>query len=102
MSRVNATDTAFFKRDAPYMIGIEANWKERDQRDVNIRWARNLYEDLKRHSGGGDYLNFPGFFEDQEKMLRGAYGPNLERLKSIKAKFDPANLFAGAVNIPPE
>ena len=29
------------------------------------------------------------------------YGENLERLKSIKAKYDPANLFLGAINITP-
>ena len=99
MRRVDSTATAFHKRDAPYMIGIEANWKKRGDADANIQWARSLYEDLKQHTRGGNYLNFPGFLEDREELLRGSYGPNLDRLITIKAKYDPANLFAGAINI---
>jgi FAD/FMN-containing dehydrogenase len=101
MSQVKNQDTAFYKRDAPYMIGIEANWDNRADTEVNIQWTRKVYEDLKRFTRGGDYLNFPGFIEDQESLLQGAYGPNLIRLKSIKAKYDPTNLFSGAINIRP-
>lgn len=102
MGSVNETATAFYKRDAPYMIGIEANWERQEDADANIEWARTLYEDLKQYTRGGVYLNFPGFFEDQDKLLLEAYGGNLKRLKSIKRKYDPENLFYGAVNIPPE
>jgi FAD/FMN-containing dehydrogenase len=83
------------------MIGIEANWDKRTDTEVNIKWTRKVYEDLKRFTRGGDYLNFPGFIEDQDSLLHGAYGPNLIRLKSIKAKYDPTNLFSGAINIRP-
>ncbi len=102
MGRVADTATAFYKRDAPYMIGIEANWEHTDETESNIEWARRLYRDLKKSTRGGDYLNFPGFFEDREDMLAGAYGPNLARLRSIKRRYDPDNLFAGAINIRPE
>lgn len=102
VSQVKSTDTAFCKRDAPYLIGIEANWDNREDTEANIKWARRLFEDLKKFSRGGHYLNFPGFFEEQESLLQGAYGPNLKRLKSIKAKYDPSNLFSGAINIQPE
>ncbi len=101
MSRVKSTQTAFHTRDAPYMIGIEANWDAREEAEANIKWARAVFEDLKKFSRGGHYLNFPGFFEEQESLLKGAYGANLKRLKSIKATYDPANLFLGAINIAP-
>jgi FAD/FMN-containing dehydrogenase len=102
MSRIAASETAFYKRDAPYMIGIEANWNGVNDNNANIEWARGLYEDLKAFTRGGDYLNFPGFYENQDVMLSGAYGPNLNRLRSIKRKYDPENLFSGAVNIRPD
>lgn len=102
MSRVPSTDTAFYKRDAPYMIGIEANWENRKDTDANVEWARRVFEDMKKFTRGGHYLNFPGFFEEQDSLLQGAYGPNLKRLRSIKKKIDPMNLFAGAINIRPE
>ena len=102
MNRVNKTATAFYKRDASYMIGIEANWSSPDENDANIDWARRLCEDLKDFNSGGDYLNFPGFFENRQSMLAGAYGQNLGKLERVKAKYDPNNLFCGAVNIPPD
>ena len=102
MGRVSKTATAFYKRDAPYMIGIEANWNSADDTDANIQWARMLYQDLKEYSRGGEYLNFPGFFENKESQLAGAYGPNLSKLQSVKAKYDPENAFPGAINIRPE
>ncbi|RPJ71148.1 MAG: FAD-binding oxidoreductase, partial [Desulfobacteraceae bacterium] len=101
MRRVKSTETAFHTRDAPYMIGIEANWDAREEAEANINWARAVFEDLKKFSRGGNYLNFPGFFEEQESLLKGSYGENLKRLKSIKATYDPENLFLGAINIAP-
>ncbi len=102
MGRVKSSDTAFFKRDAPYLVGIEANWDKREDAEANIKWARTVSEDMKKFSGGGNYLNFPGFFEEKKSLLLGAYGENLKRLKSIKARYDPANLFLGAINIAPD
>jgi FAD/FMN-containing dehydrogenase len=101
MNRVGATDTAFFKRDAQYMLGIEANWEKPEEAAANIAWARKVHSDLQRFTSGGEYLNFPGFLEDRPAMLEGAYGPNLARLRAIKAKYDPENLFKGSLNIPP-
>lgn|GEM_PF-5246189 len=37
LGRVSKTATAFYKRDAPYMIGIEANWNSTDDTDANIQ-----------------------------------------------------------------
>jgi FAD/FMN-containing dehydrogenase len=102
MSRVSPRETAFFKRDAPYMLGIEANWENREDADVNIKWAKNVYQSMQRFTRGGSYLNFPGFVEDREALLRGAYGPNLERLQAIKTQYDPTNIFPGALNIEPQ
>jgi FAD/FMN-containing dehydrogenase len=100
MARVSPSETPFYKRDAPYLIGIEANWQNSDA-DANIAWARAVFEDLQPFTRGGNYLNFPGFFEDQDHLLRGAYGPNLERLRAIKAHYDPGNRFPGALTIDP-
>ena len=102
VSRIPATDTPFHKRDAAVMIGIEANWHDPAYSDANIAWARDVYDDLKRFSDGSSYLNFPGFVEDADQLLKSAYGPNLPKLQSIKAKYDPDNLFPGLLNIRPQ
>ena len=102
MNRISPSDTAFFKRDAPYMLGIEANWTRREDASANINWAKNVVKDMQKFTKGGSYLNFPGFVEEKEALLQGSYGPNLERLRAIKAKYDPSNLFPGTLNIEPK
>jgi len=99
MNRVPPEATAFFNRQYPYMVGIEANWSESDRSEANITWARDLYSELEKLTSGGSYLNFPGNLEKEEIMLRSAYGDNLERLKQIKAKFDPDNIMPGLLSI---
>jgi len=84
------------------LSGIEANWSDQADSEANIAWVRNLHKALQPFSSGGNYLNFPGFVEDQEAMLRGAYGENLHKLRLIKTTYDPTNLFPGLLNIPPD
>ncbi|RIK38713.1 MAG: FAD-linked oxidase, partial [Chloroflexi bacterium] len=60
---------------------------------ANIEWARRGIAELQRFSTGGIYLNFPGFGEEREEMLRSAYGDNYARLAELKARYDPGNLF---------
>jgi FAD/FMN-containing dehydrogenase len=101
-SRVPPGETAFAQRQAPIMIGIAANFHRREDAEATVAWARALHRDLQPFSGGGNSLNVPGFVEDKEDLLRGAYGPNLERLQKVKARYDPQNLFPGLLNIAPK
>jgi FAD/FMN-containing dehydrogenase len=99
-SRPGAADTAFGRRP-PYMIAFESSWTDPSENDANIAWARNAYSSMKRFDAAGIYLNFPGFGEEKEEMVRAAYGANYERLVAIKTKYDPDNLFRMNLNIPP-
>jgi FAD/FMN-containing dehydrogenase len=101
ISRVDPRATAFARRDAPFLLGIEANWQRPEDSAANVAWGRRLFQDMQRFSRGGAYLNFPGFAEEGESLVRGAYGPNYERLQRVKAAYDPDNLFCGNLNIPP-
>jgi FAD/FMN-containing dehydrogenase len=101
MGRVAPEATAFGDRSAPILIGVEANWEDAGTDEENIAWARRCVDDLRRFSEGGVYLNFPGFLEEREEMLRAAFGANYERLVQVKTRFDPANVFHLNQNIPP-
>lgn len=100
LNRVPVDKTAYVRRDARYSLAIESNWTDPEQSDSNIAWSREVFDDMQQFSRGA-YLNFPGFVEDQDRFLREAYGPNLDRLRDIKTRYDPDNLFQGLLNIPP-
>ena len=102
MARVAAEASAFGERSAPILLGIEANWEEPHDDEANVAWARRCVSEMRRFSGGGGmYLNFPGFLEEGQKMMRDAYGGNYERLVSLKTEYDPSNLFRLNQNIKP-
>ncbi|MFD6321343.1 FAD-binding oxidoreductase [Streptomyces sp. NPDC058442] len=102
MARVGEEETAFANRDAPYLLGLEANWEAEADSAENMTWVRGTFADLSSFSTGGVYLNFPGFLEEGEQLLREGYGTNYERLSTVKAKYDPANLFHLNANIKPK
>jgi FAD/FMN-containing dehydrogenase len=92
-AQVKPEHSAFFRRDAPFLVGIEANWNEPEQDEANITWARELYREAERFSRGGTYLNFPGLHEEGEELYRKTFGANYERLREIRHKYDPHGLF---------
>jgi hypothetical protein len=62
-------------------------------------WARDYWEAIHPHSAGGSYQNF--MMEEGPERVRATYGENFERLKRIKAKYDPDNFFRVNQNIKP-
>jgi len=101
MGRVGAQESAFGERSAPYLLGIESNWEEPEEDGSNVAWAREVVGDMRRFSGGGIYLNFPGFLEEGQEMMKDAYGENYGRLVALKDEYDPENLFRTNQNIKP-
>ncbi len=101
MAEVGETETAFANRGSPYLLGIEGNWEDAGDDDANVAWVRETVEAMKPFSDGGIYLNFPGFLEEGEDLLRDGLGANYERLAEVKAKYDPDNLFRLNPNVRP-
>jgi hypothetical protein len=102
MSRVKEEVSAIAMKDASYMVCIQSNWKNPQDSEKNVSWTRQFWEKLKKHSiKGGVYLNFPGFLEDSDKLMKSTFGPNYKRLVALKNKYDPNNLFRLNHNIKP-
>ena len=101
LRRIDAASSAFGRRDMPYLIGIEGNWEDPREDGPNIAWTRTLWADLHRFSSGAVYLNFPGFGEEGEALVRAGYGENYERLAALKRIYDPTNLFRLNQNVLP-
>ena len=102
MARVRPEETAFFHREAPFLFNIEANWEDPATDEANISWVRKRYQEAMRFSQGGTYLNFGGFLEEGEKMLVKSFGTNYQRIKEVKAQYDPENIFHHNLRIPTE
>ncbi len=100
VSHVSAEATAMGDRSAPYTFVFNTTWDDPADSDACIAWTRRFYDSLQPHSPGSSYLNFPGFMEE-EGLVEKAYGRNYIRLVTIKAKYDPTNLFRLNQNIKP-
>jgi FAD/FMN-containing dehydrogenase len=98
-SRVAPDATAFPHRSG-YHLGIYSLWRDPAQNDTNVTWVRQTWQALQPHMPGAVYVNELGDDEGADRV-RMAYGANYERLRRIKAKFDPQNVFSLNANIAP-
>lgn len=101
VTRVGDEAAAFHGRQAAFLLNPEANWEDPADDEVNINWVRNFIAAMQEFSDGSRYLNFPGFQEEGDEMMRQAFGRKYERLAALKQKFDPTNFFRLNQNIKP-
>ena len=101
MGRVPEQDTAFGKRDAPFLLVFNTIWDDAADSEANIKWTRDFWSDMKKFSSGGLYLNFPGEYEEGQSLMKDAFGSNYDRLVEVKNRYDPENLFRLNQNIEP-
>ena len=101
VKRVGAGESAFFGRQASFLLNPEANWVDANDDQANIQWVRDFVADMQKFSDGSRYLNFAGFQEEGDAMMRSAFGEQYQRLVDLKNKYDPTNLFRLNQNIRP-
>jgi FAD/FMN-containing dehydrogenase len=95
-----ASHSSVGNRDAGAVLNITASWEKPEDDAANKEWARTAWSDMKRFSTGGTYVNFLNE-DDAGERVAAAYGANLDRLREVKARWDPANLFRINKNIEP-
>jgi FAD/FMN-containing dehydrogenase len=100
VTRIAPTATAVPHREPGWNLLIPSVWTDPSDTDANIRWTRDTHAALAPHLAARRWLNYLG--DDQaEDAVRAAYGPNYERLREIKRRYDPANVFHLNHNIAP-
>ncbi len=87
-------------RKAPWCIHPFGLWEDPADDERAKRWARDLRDDLQPWSSGAVYLNFIGD-EGQDRVVAGFGRENYQRLATIKAQYDPDNVFHVNHNIMP-
>lgn len=100
LNRLPEDHSAVGNRNSRAVLNITASWERPEDDDANIQWARGAWEDMRRFSTGGTYVNFLTE-EEGDDRVRAAYGDNYERLVATKTKWDPENLFRANKNITP-
>jgi FAD/FMN-containing dehydrogenase len=98
--RVAQDATAFPYRDATFATVIAGMWPP-DQVDdeAGTAWVRDYYDATAPHSEEGGYVNFMA--GDDQDRIRANYRGSYDRLREIKIKLDPGNLFRHNQNIAP-
>jgi hypothetical protein len=100
VTRVGVADTAFPHRAEGYNALVLAEWLDPMGTEACTAWARESFDALRPFMGGGRSVNYLGD-DEREDAVAAAYGPNHRRLREIKAKYDPENLFRLNHNIRP-
>ena len=96
---VDADATAWRYRDATWSMVIAGVDPDPAERERITEWARDYWTALHPHSAGASYLNF--MMEEGEDRIRATYGDNYERLREVKARYDPENFFHVNQNVEP-
>ncbi|MFC5477613.1 FAD-binding oxidoreductase [Massilia suwonensis] len=92
-------ETAYPHRKALYAMNVHTRWDTPNEDAGCLAWAREFFKAAAPHAAGGVYINFLN--EDEVDRIAEAYGPNYERLRQVKAQYDPNNLFRANQNIRP-
>ncbi|HSD25007.1 MAG TPA: FAD-binding oxidoreductase [Solirubrobacterales bacterium] len=99
MARTPNDAMAFAHRDRGMLVNIAAMYVDPAEKETHDAWVDGLAGALGKNGAGG-YVGFLG--EADEETLRAAYpGGNWERLRGLKRRYDPDNLFHLNHNIPP-
>ncbi|WP_376769529.1 FAD-binding oxidoreductase [Paenibacillus plantarum] len=98
VSRVAPRATAFYWRKADFYVEWNTSWVKPSHAAKNIALTRETRRKLQPYIVGS-YINVP----DQGIKNSGSvyYGKNYERLRKVKAKYDPNNVFNNPQSIPP-
>jgi FAD/FMN-containing dehydrogenase len=98
--RIPVTETAFAARRTQWDFDAIGCWTDGAQSAQHTEWVKALWARLEPHLQGHAYVNHLAA-DDQPEKVRASFGQNYGRLREIKAKYDPQNLFRVNSNIAP-
>jgi FAD/FMN-containing dehydrogenase len=99
IARVGENETAFNGRGAGHTFNVAGATAGPEGFDEEREWSRTFWSALEPYHTSV-YVNF--LMEEGEERIRDAYGAaKYDRLKALKRRYDPDNLFRLNQNIPP-
>ena len=90
IKEVKRDSTAFYHRDAKFILGFQSVWEEANYAQINRKWLVEKLKYIKSITNGA-FVNFPcAEIEDYEEEY---YGENSKLLKRVKEKYDKDDFF---------
>ncbi|MEG2739428.1 FAD-dependent oxidoreductase [Clostridium sp.] len=83
-------ETAFYYRDANYIMGIQSVWENDVYADINKEWVASKLNYIMTITEGS-FINFP--YSPLSNFASEYYGCNVDELTLVKGKYDPFNVF---------
>jgi FAD/FMN-containing dehydrogenase len=100
VARVGELETPFGSRSSRYQVDMYGVTDSAEGFEQERDWARDCWTALAPHHAGV-YVNW--LMEEGEERVREAYGASrYDRLKALKRKYDPDNVFRLNQNIRPD
>ncbi|ONI71063.1 FAD-linked oxidase [Actinosynnema sp. ALI-1.44] len=117
INAVGSADTAVPQRDSVMKLQYQVYWKDPAEDAKHLQWFRNFYSSVYASTGGvpvpnavtdGCYVNYPDIdLSDPSFNKSGVawstlyYKGNYAKLRQVKAKYDPRNIFRHRQSIEP-
>lgn len=98
VSRVCPRASAFFFRNANYILTPQAMWTEPASAEDGLEWVDDAFGVIEPLTVGS-FVNFP--FDGLIDYEKAYYGGNVPRLTCVKRKYDPLDVFRYPQSIRP-
>jgi FAD/FMN-containing dehydrogenase len=98
ISKIPSNQTAFFWRSPLFYTEWNATWKDKSEEAASLASVERVRQLMKPYVTGS-YVNVPD--QNIKKFGKAYYGSNFARLREVKMKYDPENLFHFPQSIPP-
>jgi FAD/FMN-containing dehydrogenase len=100
IARVPPHATAFSERSSPFMVSFDGMWTDPADDETLTAWVRRAWDAVRPYGNGCIYRNFTGRDrEPPESWIDPESGRNLARLATVKATYDPDNVFRHNDNV---
>jgi FAD/FMN-containing dehydrogenase len=100
VARVPVDATAYAHRQRRILVNVAAFYDQAEEANVRQAWVDDIWRRLRAGGPSAAYVNF--LADEGVARVHDAYpSPTWKRLASIKARYDPTNLFRLNQNVPP-